>query len=100
MTNDIGLQVTADRANRAMYNAEQKFGHGSPAHAVAWTVFCEARSALDGEKIPRAYSRGELSLALDYVEALCSGKRGRKGFDVAAAVLELAERPHTMYVRA
>ena len=81
-----------DRAYNLMYLAEQKFGHCSAAHVVAWTVFSDACAALAGEASPAAYTNaGDMTKALDVVERAC-GKRGR----LNAAVRELANRPRSM----
>ena len=94
----ISVTILRDRAYSAMYAAEHKFGHNSDAHRVAWSVFSDAMEILSGSNVaPRAYNdNAERSLGLDMVEALCTGRRARKGVDVAAIVAELAARPHTM----
>lgn len=88
----IALTAMSDRAYRAMYAADQKFGHGSIAHRVAWTVFGEVRGIIEPERTgaaylassriaaglePRVYTdQTERALALDCVERVCRGGRG------------------------
>jgi hypothetical protein len=94
----LSLQIANDRAYAAMYAAEQRFGHGSPAHCVAWTVFSETGALLRGEPTgARAFvDQAERYHALDMVNALCTGRRGRKGTNIKTIVAEMAARPAAM----
>ncbi len=88
----LGLK---ERAYQAMFNAEQKHGHGSPAHRIAWTVFAETGSIARGETFPYAFANNqERSTALSLVEASC--RKGGGSPEVKAAIKEIAAKPRMM----
>lgn len=86
------MDAIRDRAYNLMYLAEQKFGHSSPAHSVAWTVFVDVGCIQRGELAPLSFAtEAEMTAALDMVEKSVS-PRGRE----RAALLALSQRPHIM----
>jgi hypothetical protein len=86
------MEAIRDRAYNLMYLAEQKFGHSSAAHSVAWTVFVDVGCIQRGESAPLSFpTEAEMAAALDLVEKSVAA-RGR----ARAALYELSQRPHIM----
>ncbi len=79
-----------ERAYRAMYCAEQKHGHGSPAHRIAWTAYVEASDDFPANARHAFNGNADMSTALDLVEASC--RKGGGSADVKAAIKEIAAR--------
>ena len=92
-SSSVGLRATeilSDRAYSAMYASEQRFGYNSPEHRVAWSVFSDAQSILNGDGAPHVFqSNAERSRALDLVEARCNDKRGRKTLEIAGEIVKM-----------
>lgn len=92
-SSSVGLRATeilSDRAYSAMYASEQRFGYNSPEHRVAWSVFSDAQSILNGDGAPHVFSsNAKRSHALDLIEARCNDRRGRKTLEVAGEIVEL-----------
>lgn len=92
-SSELENSTLRDRAYRAMYAADQKFGHGSVPHRVAWTVFVELADIAAGNKTARAFTDNtERRLALDLVED-AARKRGKT---ISPVLEEMASRKQSM----
>jgi len=88
------VENLSSRAYNAMAAAEQRFGHSSPEHRVAWTVFADAQSMLRGDDVPLAFSgNAERSSALGLVEARCEDKRGLRTQGIAEEIVSMTRNP-------
>lgn len=93
----IIVENLSSRAYNAMAAAEQRFGHSSPEHRVAWTVFSDAQSILRGDDVPLAFSgNAERSNALGLVEARCADKRGLRTQGIAEEIVRMTRNPRFM----